>query len=1107
MTISPAILIGGLVPPVDVSAGATVNGALASTAGVRFFAVTVTACDELNTVAALQATLSVNQSAKTFSLTAPGSTGSAVIVRVQVGINGLMLDANSQYQASFAQTFKINVTTGAGLRVVAVGELTEQDPAFGSVSITNQAARNAGGGGGGAVGGQFNLTLANGRNDNLSTTGLTLGLIGGPTAAFAISGIASTASSKAGLPIVLVNTTAFQMSILSEDTNSSAANRIRCDTPNGGPLVCKPNGGSVTLWYDNTVSSRWYAISRGWETQSPRNYDIREAGAICDCQFTAQVGQITTGTNSLTLSSGAPFVAGDVGKHITVTGAGAAGADLHTTIAGFSSSSHVTLTANAGTTVPNAAAFPPVQKGWVIWGTDDSTAWSTAITAAAAGATVGVLLVHAPSYLVSQQTLPANVALECEEGAVIHSETTLNVRGRIKAHETQQIFSMPTQVSLLNQTSGPWTAPVTTVAHSGWWGAVGDNATDNTVALRSGLAAAGTMGNVSLGGVGGTFQFGFGWYLITDSLTVSQFATGVTALEILGHGKGASGGSTNTVLVMNFAERQGTAASLSSGVLTTGGGDPAWQASDVGTWVYLKNGQAMGLGTSVTPGSRPAVTCSQAISSAHQIKVRVLRGGAQGVATFQARTETSGWSSFTTSATPTSFLGFTITTPAGTYVGNLDLIATGGGAPAVSLSSALNSTLEFSIIVSTSGTLPSAAVQISTDNGNTYAAPQAIASGSIVVTLPQGTVTITFPAGTYTAGTHSWATASPHSWFFHTNIGAWRISAFGSATSVTVTDPSGQFNPVDESGLNWAHPTRTGLRIWSRDCKVKGVAVLPANNTYCYASVEDAQGDASVSCSNNQFEDIYITVLGAGASSCLIHGFSHADNPATPGRNANAPDCENNRYIGCYVSLVAFSGFYNPNTSGQSKETVFDKTHFFGAGQGNRNLRCCVYNFSGSFTATNGCNWSTARTMIYPGISDPITVDSVGSEQCDRLMYQPNQSNAAQAYSFFGGRSDPTSIAEDGCAFVLGQGIRLNLFGFAIDPEIVPNWKVFVQNSGSVKACVTAHGCIFPCGQPLKHPVLLSGEHLGVSYINCCGTDESGNLIDTPDVVSQTYGS
>lgn len=282
MTISPAILIGGLVPPVDVSAGATVNGALASTAGVRFFAVTVTACDELNTVAALQATLSVNQSAKTFSLTAPGSTGSAVIVRVQVGINGLMLDANSQYQTSFAQTFKINVTTGAGLRVVAVGELTEQDPAFGSVSITNQAARNAGGGGGGAVGGQFNLTLANGRNDNLSTTGLTLGLIGGPTAAFSISGIASTASSKNGLPIVLVNTTAFQMTILHENANSSAANRIRCLAGNNGPLVLKPYGGSVTLWYDNATSSRWYAVSRGWEMQSPLHVDVREFGAKGD---------------------------------------------------------------------------------------------------------------------------------------------------------------------------------------------------------------------------------------------------------------------------------------------------------------------------------------------------------------------------------------------------------------------------------------------------------------------------------------------------------------------------------------------------------------------------------------------------------------------------------------------------------------------------------------------------------------------------------------------------------------------------------------------------------------------------------------------------------
>jgi hypothetical protein len=64
-------------------------------------------------------------------------------------------------------------------------------------------------------------------------------------------------------------------------------------------------------------------------------------------------GNITSGSNIFT-SPNAAFTSADIGKYFAVGGAGASGAELVTTIAGFTNSTTVTLTANAGTTVTNA---------------------------------------------------------------------------------------------------------------------------------------------------------------------------------------------------------------------------------------------------------------------------------------------------------------------------------------------------------------------------------------------------------------------------------------------------------------------------------------------------------------------------------------------------------------------------------------------------------------------------------------------------------------------------------------------------------------------------------------------------------------------------------
>jgi hypothetical protein len=89
-----------------------------------------------------------------------------------------------------------------------------------------------------------------------------------------------------------------------------------------------------------------------------------------------QAGAITASSTTLTVSGingTSTFTAADVGKAIQVVGAGASGADLYTTIASFTSSTVVDLTAAASTTVT---------KRTVVWypsGQDDTTAIQAAI--------------------------------------------------------------------------------------------------------------------------------------------------------------------------------------------------------------------------------------------------------------------------------------------------------------------------------------------------------------------------------------------------------------------------------------------------------------------------------------------------------------------------------------------------------------------------------------------------------------------------------------------------------------------------------------------------------------------------------------------------------
>jgi hypothetical protein len=115
-------------------------------------------------------------------------------------------------------------------------------------------------------------------------------------------------------------------------------------------------------------------------------------GAKCDgvyasnqnAAYTATNLSITSGTPNL-LSSGSTFTSADVGKSIWVPGAGAAGVGLSTTIAAFVDATHVTLGANASTTVTAVAA---TQANPFVYGTDDTTNIQAAMTATPTGGTL-----------------------------------------------------------------------------------------------------------------------------------------------------------------------------------------------------------------------------------------------------------------------------------------------------------------------------------------------------------------------------------------------------------------------------------------------------------------------------------------------------------------------------------------------------------------------------------------------------------------------------------------------------------------------------------------------------------------------------------------------
>lgn len=129
-------------------------------------------------------------------------------------------------------------------------------------------------------GGQFNTTLSNGLNSNVSlgatlTGGTIVARIGGPSAAFSIDGVSSSGLAS-GTEVVLWNTTAFQMTIVDKSSSvSSSANRI--STVRGTPVNPVVRSGSLARLTRDSTGAFWVLTGSGYS--EPDRYDIRDFGA------------------------------------------------------------------------------------------------------------------------------------------------------------------------------------------------------------------------------------------------------------------------------------------------------------------------------------------------------------------------------------------------------------------------------------------------------------------------------------------------------------------------------------------------------------------------------------------------------------------------------------------------------------------------------------------------------------------------------------------------------------------------------------------------------------------------------------------------------------
>ena len=198
-----------------------------------------------------------------------------------------------------------NAPVGTSVTDMAPYEV-QRSPAFNAIGglavtydeVNDQIVLDASGVG---SGGQTNLTLSNGLNSNIATGGKRTLRVGGPSAAFSVGGFDS---GGAGLSILLTNTTSQPMTIVHEDTSSTAVNRI--DTQSGGAsITLQPKTGAVLFLYD-TTESRWIAQNVG--VHRPKVYDIRDYGASTSATGATNAAAIIAALAAASVTGGTCFI-------------------------------------------------------------------------------------------------------------------------------------------------------------------------------------------------------------------------------------------------------------------------------------------------------------------------------------------------------------------------------------------------------------------------------------------------------------------------------------------------------------------------------------------------------------------------------------------------------------------------------------------------------------------------------------------------------------------------------------------------------------------------------------------------------------------------------
>ena len=242
------------------------------------------------------------------------------------------------------------------------------------------------------------------------------------------------------------------------------------------------------------------------DTSSQHVFNIKSYGAIGDGK-SFRDADITSGSTTLT-SLSASFTSDDEGKNIQVVGAGVGGAQLVTTISIVTNSTTVTLATAANTSVSNAAT--------VVWRTDNTAAITSAMNAIPSSGGALFFPASTGSYVVTSAiTIHATAQVTFEEGAMLapSASITATIQGRVRCHPNQHVFS---GIGSIEFAGDPFER-----FNVRYWGAVGDAATDDSLAFTNALAAAAAYTAVNGFTVGAIVYVPPGRYRITTPINIT----------------------------------------------------------------------------------------------------------------------------------------------------------------------------------------------------------------------------------------------------------------------------------------------------------------------------------------------------------------------------------------------------------------------------------------------------------------------------------------------------------------------------------------------------------------------------------------------------------